>query len=120
MLLKEPLTKVRVLAVWVLPVLLVLYFKPVMLVLARFGRLASFVWLAKHEEPYHQTIEGSLTVCSFGPLARPLRMFASIANMLSPRAETFVFSKSTVSRFVQLTNALCIGALLTVPSARAL
>ena len=93
-----------------------MYFKPVMFVLPRFGKFANFVWLEKAERPYHQVIVGSLIVCSFGPLSpRLFKTSVSIANIKSPRTESLVFSRSTVSRFTQLANALCKVTLFETP-----
>lgn len=115
-LLKVPRSKTTAAGVCWLPLLFERYFKPVMFVLPKFGKFANFVWFENTERPYHHTIVGSLIVCSFGPLSpRLFRMFVSIENMLSPRTDSFVFSKSTVSRFTQFANALCIAELFTTP-----
>lgn len=87
-----------------------------MFVLPRFGKFANFVWLEKAERPYHQVIVGSLIVCSFGPLSpRLFKTSVSIANIKSPRTESLVFSRSTVSRFTQFANALCKVTLFETP-----
>lgn len=101
-----PRSKVRAAEVYWVVLLFKTYFKFAKLVLPRFGMLVKLVWFKKQEFPYHYVNVDNLIVCGFGTLLpRLFRTLLLIRNILSHKTDSFVFSKSTISRLVQFLKA---------------